>query len=1489
MGCLHNATEIIAATVAQRQQVLMKRRDATIFIQARARRFLAIRRVKSKRAALMAGPGTVEHRPPLLGMATAANLSQYLDAPAVPPPPSAPLPETPSAAAVTRASDLGAGVGLEMTLAPPRYDAAPTSLETTLPTVTEEAEEEPVEATPPATAPEFTDKVTAPAPAAPEAEMAPAPAVGGVAGALAAPLPPDLGSIKPPTDEKKDEPTRETAAPAATPVSAEAVAATKATTEASANAQALAPAQEEAAVPATSPAAVESVPPQELLPPLEAPSRAPPFTEAVTAAPASTAAPSASAAAEPPAPLLAPAAAPPPPPAPPAPGVANILSAPAGAPAALPSSAEVAQGMTQLPPPPPVLPAAEEAAKASALEAAAKAAAAEEEEASKAAAAKAAAAVEAARAEGEAAAAAALARAMEAEARAAAAEARAAAAEERARQAEVKAITASEEAAAAAATLLASSPLPPVVPADASPTTSGALLAGAAPAVAAAAGTGGAALAKTSAEGGLPVPPPEAPAEVAAPTAEAAAAAEAERLAAEAAEVERLAAEVAAAAAAEAEAAEVERLAAEADAAAEAERLAAEAAEVERLAAEAAAAAAAEAEASEVERLAAEAEAAAEAERLAAEAAAAAEAERLAAEKAEAERLEAEKAEAERLEAEKAEAERLEAERLEELRNAPWKGVDSNRLRGALRDFLADSSKRVMDLFHEWDGDNSGEIDVLEFRQAVLALGFEADATAIDAVFAELDVDGTGSIEYEELNTLLKVSAETLQARKAARDRAARQAKAASFTTLQLVQGGPSVVEQILELLASKAARVSDLFKLWDLDGNGYIDRDEFHRAFSALGYAAPQVDIDAVFDQMDGDGSGSIRYTELREFVGTKTRGPAAKKALADKRAEKKVERAAAKAAAKAAAAEEEAARAAAAAKLLPLASLLLEMDEPEDGGDDGRACRVTLRIEPMLAATTAAEASTAAVDVEFETVVAAATPPLQLLAGRIQRLAPSRKSEVIDVLKESGMSARELKQLLENVLKAAQREHKASEGGAASALQARIRGRNARAGKLPPPPMREPLVLAPGEHDAFVSAWLEEGLPYDPKEVSGQLRSATARVHTLQMSMTKQVSQMHKLKRQLESAQRGKREMRFELTKHLRASEATLQTPADPWQAQLEKLVFSGAKETLRREQEKLQAVLNEQLAFDNTAQARQEREWLLRMAAKARLEAAEAEERALRSRAQWAESRKLHTARSIEALEVARKKKEKARLAAEATAREHFERTRLADDQFQRMRSSSLGRSSSKPILTPITSSSLPVLTQATLTRSQSLKLLPPEARGQYQRPPKRPDGPFSPSMLRARWNRLRDAASAHAVVLEPHLFRGAPDWSARLEAHDADAVQRRERHDQHYLPPIASRLVPSPDGRRALLLPLLPPVIPPVAAGFIAEEEADVDAAAAAAADELAAAEAELQAAQSALLAADDVETEEMDPYDMAAARVQSTVRGNATRRALRASS
>ena len=150
--------------------------------------------------------------------------------------------------------------------------------------------------------------------------------------------------------------------------------------------------------------------------------------------------------------------------------------------------------------------------------------------------------------------------------------------------------------------------------------------------------------------------------------AEAAAHAEAERLAAQEAERqaaeeaarlegERIAAEAAEAARVAAEQAEAERLAAEEAARQEAERIAAEEAEVARLAAEQA----------EAERLAAEEAARAESERLAAEEAARreaerVEAERIAAARAEAERLEAERAAARRAEAERAEAERRTAE-----------------------------------------------------------------------------------------------------------------------------------------------------------------------------------------------------------------------------------------------------------------------------------------------------------------------------------------------------------------------------------------------------------------------------------------------------------------------------------------------------------------------------------------------------------------------------------------------------------------------------------------------------------------------------------------------------------------------------------------------------------------------------------------------------------------------------------------------------------
>jgi Ca2+-binding EF-hand superfamily protein len=74
----------------------------------------------------------------------------------------------------------------------------------------------------------------------------------------------------------------------------------------------------------------------------------------------------------------------------------------------------------------------------------------------------------------------------------------------------------------------------------------------------------------------------------------------------------------------------------------------------------------------------------------------------------------------------------------------------------SLKDALARSSDRVVDLFRAWDEDASGSVDKKEFFKAIRVLGFDIEQADSDAVFDALDEDGSGSLEYKELNEMLR-------------------------------------------------------------------------------------------------------------------------------------------------------------------------------------------------------------------------------------------------------------------------------------------------------------------------------------------------------------------------------------------------------------------------------------------------------------------------------------------------------------------------------------------------------------------------------------------------------------------------------------------------------------------------------------------------------------------------------------------------------------
>ena len=125
-----------------------------------------------------------------------------------------------------------------------------------------------------------------------------------------------------------------------------------------------------------------------------------------------------------------------------------------------------------------------------------------------------------------------------------------------------------------------------------------------------------------------------------------------------------------------------------------------------------------------------------------------------------------------------------------------------------IRDYLSKKAVRVIELFRQWDDDETGQIEKVEFCRGMKELGLTASKAQLDELFDSWDKDKTGFVTIDELQKLLRRG-----------------------TTVELDPSQEDPFRKALKIATGAELDLDDCEKLVDLadaNGTGALDFDEF-------------------------------------------------------------------------------------------------------------------------------------------------------------------------------------------------------------------------------------------------------------------------------------------------------------------------------------------------------------------------------------------------------------------------------------------------------------------------------------------------------------------------------------------------------------------------------------------------------------------------------------------------------------------------------------
>jgi Ca2+-binding EF-hand superfamily protein len=183
---------------------------------------------------------------------------------------------------------------------------------------------------------------------------------------------------------------------------------------------------------------------------------------------------------------------------------------------------------------------------------------------------------------------------------------------------------------------------------------------------------------------------------------------------------------------------------------------------------------------------------------------------------------------------------------------------------------MGELKKEIQNAFNVFDADGSGEIDSMELTLTMRALGLNPTPAEVREIMAEVDDDGSGTMEFEEFANLMQ---KMILAPSTHKDDILYSAGGEmNLNKLQLcakAMRDPSLNPEEMESLeAQLQEEIVEAFNMFDEDGSGEIDEEEMENSMKALGLKPTNEEVKRIIAETDKTGSGTINLEEFGKLM---------------------------------------------------------------------------------------------------------------------------------------------------------------------------------------------------------------------------------------------------------------------------------------------------------------------------------------------------------------------------------------------------------------------------------------------------------------------------------------------------------------------------------------------------------------------------------------------------------------------------------------------